>query len=79
MPPPSTTPPVSEPIEPKQSPAAGAMPEPEEETPVHRSARQGLTGSGMSGWCSIVAPSVMCSLPSSTAPAWSRRVTTVAS
>ena len=43
-------PPVSEPSEPKQRPAAVATPEPLDETPVHRPSSQGLTGMSKSGW-----------------------------
>jgi hypothetical protein len=43
-------PPVSEPREPKQRPAAVATPEPLEDTPVQVSESQGLTGVGRSGW-----------------------------
>ena len=42
--------PVSEPREAKQSPAAVATPDPEEETPDQVSASHGLTGVGRSGW-----------------------------
>ena len=43
-------PPVSEPRAAKQSPAALATPDPEEETPDQASASHGLTGVGRSGW-----------------------------
>ena len=43
-------PPVSEPREPKQSPAAVATPEPLDETPVQRFSSHGLTGMSKSGW-----------------------------
>src|SRR5579872_5612555 len=72
-------PPVSEPSEPKQRPAAVAAPDPEDEAPLQRAASQGLSGAGMLGWCVPNAPSVICSLPRITAPAAFRRVTTVAS
>jgi len=43
-------PPVSEPSDPKQRPAAVATPEPLDDTPVHRSSSHGLTGMSKSGW-----------------------------
>ena len=72
-------PPVSEPSEPKQSPAAVATPEPEDEAPDQCAGCHGLSGGWMAGWWSANAPSVICSLPSETAPATRSRSTTVAS
>jgi hypothetical protein len=43
-------PPVSEPREPKHSPAAVATPDPLEDTPDQVAASHGLTGVGRSGW-----------------------------
>ena len=72
-------PPVSVPSDPKHRPAAVATPEPLDDAPDQWSACQGFTGGRMSGWWSANAPSVICSLPSSTAPASRRRETTVPS
>jgi hypothetical protein len=43
-------PPVSEPIEPKHSPAAVATPDPEEDAPAQWSAFHGLSGRTTFGW-----------------------------
>src|SRR5438477_9235954 len=51
-------PPVSEPSEPKQRPAAVATPEPLDDAPDQWSRCHGLTGGAMSGWWSANAPSV---------------------
>ena len=70
---------MSVPSDAKQSPAAVATPEPLEEIPVHAAASQGFTGGVTSGWWAAKAPSVIASLPSTTAPAASSRSTTHAS
>ncbi len=72
-------PPVSVPMLPWHSPAAVATPDPLDEEPTQWSACQGFCGTGSDGWCTENAPSVMCSLPSITAPASNSLRTTVAS
>ena len=72
-------PPVSVPMAACAKPPATATPEPEDETPVHRSLAHGFFGGETVGWCSAYAPSVSLTLPSTTAPASSNRRTTVAS
>ena len=72
-------PPVSEPSAPYARPAATETPDPDDETPVQRSAAQGFTGGATSGWWFENAPSVSLTLPRMTAPAALSRVTTVAS
>jgi hypothetical protein len=72
-------PPVSVPIEPKHSIAAVATPDPLDDEPVHAAASHGLRGGTTCGWCAENAASVICSLPSSTAPASRSRRTTVPS
>lgn len=61
------------------SPAAVATALPLEDAPVHRCGASGLTGSAWGQRCSANAASVICSVPSSTAPAASSRAITVAS
>ena len=70
---------VSDPMDAKHSPEAVATPEPLEETPVQWAALHGLRGATSDGWCCAVAPSVSCSLPSSTVPARRSRWTIVES
>lgn len=73
-------PPVSEPRLPRQSPAAIAAAEPEEEPPVKRSVSQGLRagGQGRSKAGPPIANSWVASLPSITAPASASRSTAAA-
>src|SRR5699024_9448743 len=72
-------PPVAEPREPKDRPAAVATADPLEDTPDRVAVAQGLTGVGRSGGGPVNAPSVRRSLPRITAPARRSRATTVAS
>src|SRR5947209_1933175 len=72
-------PPVSVPMPAKHNPAAVATPEPLDDMPGQRSARQGLIGTSKDGLYPAAAPSERLSFPRITAPADRSFVTTVAS
>jgi len=72
-------PPVSVPIEAKHKPAAVATPEPLDDIPGQRSARQGFIGTSKDGLYPAAAPSERLSFPSRTAPAARSLETTVES